>query len=110
MNNNSILARYADEMTSNTYKVLKILYLNQAKLASGEIVIPLTQQNIADEMSLSLISVNAIFRELMKNDLVVITSAHSAFDYEMISKNATAIFDTRNAMKNIENRENIELL
>ncbi len=43
-------------------------------------------------------------------DLVVITSAHSAFDYEMISKNAAAIFDTRNAMKNIENRENIELL
>jgi len=28
----------------------------------------------------------------------------------MISKNAKAIFDTRNAMKNIENRENIELL
>lgn len=43
-------------------------------------------------------------------DLVVITSAHTAFDYEMISKNAVAIFDTRNAMKNIENRENIELL
>ena len=43
-------------------------------------------------------------------DLVVITSAHTAFDYEMIAKNAKAIFDTRNAMKNIENRENIELL
>lgn len=47
---------------------------------------------------------------IKKYDLVVITSAHTSFDYEMISKNATAIFDTRNAMKNIENRENIELL
>ena len=43
-------------------------------------------------------------------DLVIITAAHSAFDYEMISKNAKAIFDTRNAMKNIKNRNNIELL
>lgn len=43
-------------------------------------------------------------------DIVIFTSAHSNFDYEMISKNAKAIFDTRNAMKNIKNRENIELL
>lgn len=43
-------------------------------------------------------------------DLIFITCAHSSIDYEMISKNAKAIFDTRNAMKNIKNRENIELL
>jgi len=45
-----------------------------------------------------------------EKDLVIFTAAHSNYDYEMISKNAKAIFDTRNAMKNIENRENIELL
>ncbi len=43
-------------------------------------------------------------------DIVIFTAAHSNFDYEMIQKNAKAIFDTRNAMKNMENRENIELL
>lgn len=43
-------------------------------------------------------------------DLVMITAAHSNFDYDMLQKNAKAIFDTRNAMKNIANRENIELL
>ncbi len=43
-------------------------------------------------------------------DLIFITCAHSNIDYEMISKNAKAIFDTRNAMKNIKNRKNIELL
>ena len=32
------------------------------------------------------------------------------FDYDMIQKNAKAIFDTKNAMKNVENRENIEVL
>lgn len=43
-------------------------------------------------------------------DLVVITAAHTNFDYEMIQQNAKAIFDTRNAMKDIKNRENIEVL
>lgn len=43
-------------------------------------------------------------------DLVVITAAHTNFDYEMIQQNAQAIFDTRNAMKDIKNRENIEVL
>lgn len=43
-------------------------------------------------------------------DLVIFTAAHSNYDYEMIQKNAKAIFDTRNAMKDAKNRENIELL
>lgn len=43
-------------------------------------------------------------------DLIVITASHSNVDYEMVSKNAKAIFDTKNAMKEIKNRDNIEVL
>lgn len=43
-------------------------------------------------------------------DLIMITAAHSNIDYDMIQKNALAIFDTKNVMKAIENRENIEVL
>ncbi len=43
-------------------------------------------------------------------DIVVITTAHSNFDYEMIQKNAAFVFDTRNAMKDVTVRDNIELL
>ena len=43
-------------------------------------------------------------------DLVVITAAHTVFDYEMIQQNAQAIFDTRNAMKDVVDRDNIEVL
>ena len=43
-------------------------------------------------------------------DLIMITAAHSNVDYDMIQKNAKAIFDTKNVMKAIENRENIEVL
>lgn len=43
-------------------------------------------------------------------DLVVITTAHTTVDYDMIQKNAAFVFDTRNAMKNVKDRSNIELL
>lgn len=43
-------------------------------------------------------------------DLVVIATGHTNVDYEMVQKNAKAIFDTKNVMKNIANRENIEVL
>lgn len=43
-------------------------------------------------------------------DLIMITAAHTNVDYGMIQKNAVAIFDTKNVMKNIANRENIEIL
>ena len=43
-------------------------------------------------------------------DLVVITTAHSNVDYEMIQKAAKAIFDTKNVMKNISQRQKIEVL
>jgi UDP-N-acetyl-D-glucosamine dehydrogenase len=44
------------------------------------------------------------------NDIIVLTTDHSDFDYDMIAKNATVVIDTRNAFKNIKNRENIVLL
>jgi UDP-N-acetyl-D-glucosamine dehydrogenase len=49
--------------------------------------------------------------ELIENaDLVVITTAHTNVDYEFVQKHARMIFDTKNVMKHIENRDNIELL
>ncbi len=50
-------------------------------------------------------------KELLKDaDLVVVTTNHSNVDYDFVQENAIAIFDTKNAMKNVDNRENIELL
>lgn len=43
-------------------------------------------------------------------DLVVITAAHTNVDYELIQRYAKAVFDTKNVMKNIASRENIETL
>lgn len=43
-------------------------------------------------------------------DLIMVTCAHSNVDYKMVQENATAIFDTKNVMKDISDRENIEVL
>lgn len=49
--------------------------------------------------------------ELLESvDLVIITTAHSNVDYELVQKHAKIIFDTKNIMKNFKSRENIELL
>lgn len=47
---------------------------------------------------------------LQSADLVIVTTAHTKVDYNFVQQNATFIFDTKNALKKIENRENIELL
>ena len=43
-------------------------------------------------------------------DLVMVTTAHANVDYSFVQKHGNAIFDTKNAMKNVIMRENIELL
>lgn len=43
-------------------------------------------------------------------DIVIITTAHTMVDYEFVQQHAKAIFDTKNAMKHVNTRENIELL
>lgn len=47
---------------------------------------------------------------LKEADLVVVTAAHTNVDYEFVQREARIIFDTKNAMKHIKNRTNVEVL
>ena len=47
---------------------------------------------------------------LQSADLVMVTAAHTNVDYDFVQQQATFIFDTKNALKAVKNRENIELL
>lgn len=47
---------------------------------------------------------------LQRADLVVVTTAHNKVDYDFVQKYAVAIFDTKNVMKGIKDRNNIEVL
>lgn len=53
----------------------------------------------------------ALTQELVSGaDLVMITCAHSNVDYGFVQQHAKAIFDTKNVMKGIMPRDNIEVL
>lgn len=57
------------------------------------------------------IGIDHINEEIISGyDLVIISTGHKILDYNMIQKNAKFIFDVRNATKDVENRDNIELL
>lgn len=49
-------------------------------------------------------------QKLAQYDLVMVTAAHTNVDYGMVQKNAAAVFDTKNVMKDIPDRENIWVL
>ena len=55
--------------------------------------------------------IEELTKEVLESaDLVVVTCAHSNVDYDFVQQNAKAIFDTKNVMKNVNNRANIEVL
>ncbi len=43
-------------------------------------------------------------------DLVMVTAAHTNVDYALVQEQARLVFDTKNAMKGLKERINIELL
>lgn len=47
---------------------------------------------------------------VVQTDLVMVTTAHSNVDYPLVQRNAKEVFDTKNVMKDIPNRQNIEVL
>lgn len=56
-------------------------------------------------------SIPELSSEALANaDLVVIACSHTNVDYEFVQEHAKAIFDTKNAMKSVKRRDNIEVL
>ncbi len=56
-------------------------------------------------------SEEALTRELLQSvDLVMITAAHTKIDYDMVQRYSQVVFDTKNVMKSVNHRDNIELL
>ena len=47
---------------------------------------------------------------LREYDLIAVTTAHSCVDYTMVAEAGVPVFDCKNAMKAVQNRENIEVL
>ncbi len=54
---------------------------------------------------------NELSETLLKDsDLVMVTASHTNIDYDFVQEKSVVVFDTKNAMKEVKNRKNIELL
>ena len=60
---------------------------------------------------MSMTGIPALTEEALHGaDLVMVTTAHTNVDYDFVQKNARFVFDTKNAMKAVAERGNIEVL
>ena len=60
---------------------------------------------------LTMESIPELTEEVLgESDLVVVTASHTNVEYHFVQRHAKMIFDTRNAMKHVTNRDNIEVL
>ena len=63
------------------------------------------------DKNLSMTGLNELTSEAIEaSDMVVIATAHSNVDYKLVQRHAKAVFDTKNVMKNICEKGNIEVL
>jgi UDP-N-acetyl-D-glucosamine dehydrogenase len=75
-----------------------------AKVDYNDPHIPTTHKQ--REHDLKLKSVPLTPANLKKYDVVLVSTDHSAYDYEMIVKHARVVVDTRNATKSVKNNRN----
>lgn len=85
-----------DVRESPVFPILERLKKNQAKIT---VVDPHVKSFRFEDQ---IIETEELSQELLESaDLALIVTDHSAFDYQLIADHAVAIFDTRNAMKDV---------
>jgi UDP-N-acetyl-D-glucosamine dehydrogenase len=86
-----------DLRQSPALKIARLLFDQGANLSYHDPLIP-----VLDQSDLSLSSIELSDDAISSQDLVIITTAHTGVDYERVVKQATLVFDTRNATNGIE--------
>lgn len=94
-----------DIRESPALKVIEYLEKFEAKVFYNDPFIPKFKSGNKVYNSINITNVN-----LAVMDLVIITTMHTTYDYKFIQENSQFIFDTKNAMKKIKERNNIEKL
>ena len=95
-----------DYRESPAIDVIEILQREGADVDFFDPYIPKFRAHGKEYVGIADISPEAI----ASYDIVFVAAAHTNVDYDMIEKNAQAIFDSKNAMKEVKNREKIEVL
>lgn len=94
-----------DYRQSPAIQIFNLLEQNGAEIYYNDPYIP-----VYNDGSFSHKSIEITQESLKDKDLVILTTMHSVYDYDYIQIHSKIIFDTKNAMKNVINRDNIERL
>jgi len=87
-----------DQRESPSLKIISLFKKRGANVSYNDPYVP-QAGGYRDYPGLSLESVDLTEKKLKECDAVVIVTAHSAYDFDWIAKNASLIIDTRNAIK-----------
>ena len=94
-----------DLRESPVFPVIDLLREHKAQISYYDPYFPYLK---IDDIDLKCIRLNK--KTLKTFDCIVIITDHSNVDYKFIADNSKLIIDTRNALKDIKNRSNIELI
>ena len=95
-----------DYRESPALRVIECLKASGAEVTYYDPYIP--QYRFEGKLHTSLPALTAAVLE--QSDLVVVTAAHTSVNYDFVAEHAPLVFDTKNAMKNVQNRSKIHLL
>ena len=93
-----------DQRESPSLKIISLLQKKGANVSYNDPYVPRSFGH-RDYPELNMNSVPLDKKKLKKFDAVIITTDHSAYDYDWIAENASLIIDTRNAIK--KKRKNV---
>lgn len=89
-----------DMRESPVLKIIEQLKIEKAEIEYHDAYIPEFKWDGCTYHSVELTE-----EKIREADVVIITTAHSTVDYEWVVKNARLVFDTRNATKNVSDKE-----
>ncbi len=95
-----------DYRESPALRVIELLEQSGAVVTYYDPYVPEYRYKGKTKKGLKHLSASAV----AKADLVIVTTSHTNVDYVMVAKQANMVFDTKNAMKEVFPRDNIELL
>ena len=98
------MSKVIESLTNNNYRVLKLLSDNQVEL-NGVKFTALTQVEIAEQLGLSKVTVNAIMKDLQEKDLVC-PFENRRGRYRLTDKSTTIIEDMEKLQTKINAKEN----
>ena len=95
-----------DYRESPAIRVIDSLRKLGAQVSYYDPFVPEYRHGGAVEKGLPTLTVQA----LEEADLVMVTTAHTAVDYDFVARHADLVFDTKNVMKSVQKRDNIRVL